>query len=241
MTKPCPVIFCSLCGREHRAPPENLNYGTKDHPRSWCPLPEHLSKSTALIVDHNAINRKIFSRWLEKFDIPSDQATRPDQGLYMYQSDPMKYDIVCVDPMPSRTVTGLAVLHMIRSFERTNNVPPCFLICTNNSRTMDMGRISVQTVMDHGVDWIAPWHGLRLPLHDALAGIKERSAWLDRPDVMTKVWIPEILTDHEAARYPKDYPEKFEDENRFVRWPIPASLKGSTVLIVANYSGVSNS
>jgi hypothetical protein len=75
-------------------------------------------------------------------------------------------------------------------------------------------------------------------LFEAVHEKRERSEWHDRPDAFTEVRVPEIITDPEAARQPQSYPDKFEDESRFERWPIPKALRGSTVLVVGSGNSV---
>lgn len=125
----------------------------------------------------------------------------------MYQNDPMRYAVVCVDCTSATlmgcavrfadtlsiarlydTVRGVDVLRLIRNFESLNNIPPCFLICTDSSRNLDLGRhVTKEMVMASGVDITLPCFYYMLPLYDALAGIVERSEWHGRHECMTKV------------------------------------------------------
>lgn len=101
--------------------------------------------------------------------------------------------------MRFQTVSGIDVLRMIRTFERINNVPPCFLMCTDGARSILMGHVSSQLVMDCGVDFIVPWYRAADPLYDALAAMRERSSWRDRPIVLTGVLMPGTITNSELA------------------------------------------
>src|SRR5690242_17898 len=150
-------------------------------------------------------------KMLEKLGISSDQAKAPEDGLCMYQDDPMKYAIVCIDRMSASSssyfskcadvspaamfhqpVRGLDLMRLIRNFENLNKIPPCFLICTDGSRAVSIGRsVTAEMVVNCGVDLILPWYRYMIPLYDALAGIQERPEWCDRPEVVTKVEIQE--------------------------------------------------
>lgn len=146
-------------------------------------------------------------RTLEKLGMSSDQAKAPEDGLRMYQDDPMKYAVVCVDRMSASSsscylkfadvspaaifhqpVRGLDLMRLIRNFESLNNIPRCFLICTDGSRAVSIGRsVTTEMVVDCGVDLILPWYRYMLPLYDALARTQKRPEWRDRPEVLTKV------------------------------------------------------
>ncbi|KAJ4990606.1 hypothetical protein SVAN01_03837 [Stagonosporopsis vannaccii] len=164
-------------------------------PATRCPLPEHVFKFKALIVDHNIISQKLMQKTLEKLGLSSDQAQAPEDGLSMYLDDPMKYTVVCINPMFHRGVRGLDLMSLIRKFECLNSIPPCFLVCTDGSRAVSMGRtITREMVIDCGVDLVLPGYCFMIPLYDALAGIQQRPVWCNKPDLLRKVDVQEIAS-----------------------------------------------
>ncbi|KAF1926647.1 uncharacterized protein M421DRAFT_422611 [Didymella exigua CBS 183.55] len=156
-----------------------------------CPLPDHVLRSWRLLVDHNFINLKIMQATLRRIGCGSDTVSTPEEAILTYQNDPMKYNVVIMDPMRHHSVTGVDAFRQIREFESANGVPPCFLIASDGARSILMNLNGLrQKVLDSGVDCVLPWYQHMLPLYDALAGLEERPAW-DRSRVVTRDSIAE--------------------------------------------------
>lgn len=99
--------------------------------------------------------------------------------------------------MRHETVTGIDAYRQIRLFERTNDVPPCFLIASDGARAILINLNELrQKVVYSGVDCVLPWYSYTLPLYDALAGVKKRTFW-GRLVVGVEAGVAESITSSE--------------------------------------------
>tara|TARA_R110002003_G_scaffold645_5_gene20949 strand:+ start:30440 stop:31669 length:1230 start_codon:yes stop_codon:yes gene_type:complete len=81
----------------------------------------------ALIVDDNAINRRLLSAWMKRHKLPFKEANDGLQALNAYKSADRKYDVLLMDiSMP--VMDGMTSTRLIREYEMDNNLTPSHII-----------------------------------------------------------------------------------------------------------------
>jgi CheY-like chemotaxis protein len=102
-----------------QSPPKNIrNEEDSDKP---------LRINQALIVDDNAINRRVLSAWMKKHDIPYKEAKDGQQALNLYKEADGKFDAVLMDiSMP--VMDGMTSTRLIRGFEKEKELMPSHII-----------------------------------------------------------------------------------------------------------------
>lgn len=81
----------------------------------------------ALVVDDNAINRRVLSAWMKKHEIPYKEAKNGQQALDLYKEAGGKFDAVLMDiSMP--VMDGMTSTRLIREFEKEKDLTPSHVI-----------------------------------------------------------------------------------------------------------------
>jgi CheY-like chemotaxis protein len=81
----------------------------------------------ALVVDDNAINRRVLSAWMRKHEIPYKEAKDGQQALALYKEANGKFDVVLMDiSMP--VMDGMTSTRLIREFEKEKELTPSHII-----------------------------------------------------------------------------------------------------------------
>jgi CheY-like chemotaxis protein len=81
----------------------------------------------ALIVDDNAINRRLLSAWMKKHKIPFKEAKDGLQALEAYKEADGKFDVILMDiSMP--VMDGMTSTRLIREHEKNKDLTPTHII-----------------------------------------------------------------------------------------------------------------
>ncbi|EAT92190.2 hypothetical protein SNOG_00695 [Parastagonospora nodorum SN15] len=88
---------------------------------------QRLHITQALIVDDNAINRRLLSAWMKKHDLPFREAKNGQQALDMYKDTSPPFDTVLMDiSMP--VMDGMTATRLIREFENEKGLQAAHVI-----------------------------------------------------------------------------------------------------------------
>ncbi|KAH7405982.1 hypothetical protein DE146DRAFT_608460 [Phaeosphaeria sp. MPI-PUGE-AT-0046c] len=83
--------------------------------------------SQALIVDDNAINRRLLSAWMKKHKIPYKEAKDGQEALDTYKDANGAFELILMDiSMPK--MDGMTSTRLIREHEKENNLTPAHVI-----------------------------------------------------------------------------------------------------------------
>jgi CheY-like chemotaxis protein len=81
----------------------------------------------ALVVDDNAINRRVLSAWMKKHSIPYNEVKDGQQALDLYKEANGQFDAVLMDiSMP--VMDGMTATRLIREFEKERGLTPTHII-----------------------------------------------------------------------------------------------------------------
>jgi CheY-like chemotaxis protein len=87
----------------------------------------NLKIKNALIVDDNAINRRLLSAWMKRRKVPFKEAKDGQQALDMYKDADPKFDIILMDiSMP--VMDGMTSTRLIRDHEKEKELTPAHII-----------------------------------------------------------------------------------------------------------------
>jgi CheY-like chemotaxis protein len=87
----------------------------------------HLKIKNALIVDDNAINRRLLSAWMKRRKVPFKEAKDGQQALDIYKDADPKFDIILMDiSMP--VMDGMTSTRLIRDHEKERELKPTHII-----------------------------------------------------------------------------------------------------------------
>ncbi|KAH3982718.1 hypothetical protein HBI64_006430 [Parastagonospora nodorum] len=88
---------------------------------------QRLHITQALIVDDNAINRRLLSAWMKKHGLPFREAKNGQQALDMYKDTSPPFDTVLMDiSMP--VMDGMTATRLIREFENEKGLQAAHVI-----------------------------------------------------------------------------------------------------------------
>ncbi|KAF1913696.1 hypothetical protein BDU57DRAFT_520662 [Ampelomyces quisqualis] len=113
---------------EQMAPPEDQdpNQEASNVPPP-TPAIEKVQVSQALIVDDNAINRRLLSAWMKKHKIAYQEAKDGLAALDTYKSCSGSFDLILMDiSMP--VMDGMTCTRLVREYEKESNVEAAHII-----------------------------------------------------------------------------------------------------------------
>jgi CheY-like chemotaxis protein len=110
----------------------------------------------ALIVDDNAINRRLLSAWMKKHKIAFKEAKDGQQALDLYKEAKGAFDLVLMDiSMP--VMDGMTSTRLIREHERENEFTPSHIIAltglTSASAKLEAWTSGVDDYLSKPVDF----------------------------------------------------------------------------------------
>jgi CheY-like chemotaxis protein len=110
----------------------------------------------ALIVDDNAINRRLLSAWMKKHKIAFKEAKDGQQALDLYKEAKGTFDLVLMDiSMP--VMDGMTSTRLIREHERENEFTPSHIIAltglTSASAKLEAWTSGVDDYLSKPVDF----------------------------------------------------------------------------------------
>lgn len=89
--------------------------------------PHRSSPSHVLIVDDNAINRRLLVSFLRKHKYEFQEAQNGLEALEAYRKQPPKFSIILMD-MSMPVMDGMTSTRAIRQYEEANGIPSCSII-----------------------------------------------------------------------------------------------------------------
>ncbi|KAH7078197.1 hypothetical protein FB567DRAFT_129453 [Paraphoma chrysanthemicola] len=107
--------------------PTVTSHTTSDPPSTVIKDAVTPATKQALIVDDNAINRRLLSAWMKRRHLPYSESHDGLHALNTYKSAPRKPDIILMDiSMP--VMDGMTSTRLIREYEKANNLSPTHII-----------------------------------------------------------------------------------------------------------------
>ncbi|KAF2127320.1 hypothetical protein P153DRAFT_368634 [Dothidotthia symphoricarpi CBS 119687] len=99
---------------------------TLDHAIS-LPLPEKSGESQILVVDDNAINRKLLGAFMKKRKLEHVESENGLEALRTYRESTQRFDIILMD-MSMPVMDGMTATRSIRQHEQDYNIDRCCII-----------------------------------------------------------------------------------------------------------------